>query len=188
MSQPRTARQYPADSYRTDPEGFGSRGTNSPLYRAYNDGPNPGHGGDGGPDRPRSKGVLIATVTAAVVVGSVLGVGGAMFYGGGSSDDAPAKAPTHTVAQIASALGCKPVDDGGKRAQLTQSACTVGSNRYTILTFDTDKDMAAWQAEAAGYGGAYLVGTRWLVVANTSDQLDPYVDKLGGDVVVDSHH
>jgi hypothetical protein len=190
MSQPRTARQYPADSYRTDPQGFGSRGTNSPLYQAYNEAPNrypgPGRGDEPRPPR-RSKGMVIATVAAAVVAGSAIGIGGAMFFGGSSDEATAAAAPTHSLEQIASTIGCKP-DEGAKAAQFRQAACVVGSNRYTILTFESDKNMTDWQAEAAGYGGAYLVGTRWLVVANNGEQLDPFVDKLGGEIVIDKHH
>ena len=195
MSQPQTARQYqagrhPADQRSADSQGFGSRGTNSPLQQAYNERPNryPGPGGDG-PGPSRSRKVVIATVAVAAVAGTALGLGGAALFGGlFSSDDATVKAaPTHTVEEIASTIGCKPADIT-KNSQYRQAACTTtGGNRYTILTFDTDAHMKDWQAEAAGYGGALLVGTRWLVVANNSNTLDPYVSKLGGEVVVDKH-
>ena len=195
MSQPQTARQYqagrhPADQRSADSQGFGSRGTNSPLQQAYNERPNryPGPGGDG-PRPSRSRKVVIGTVAVAAVAGAALGLGGAALFGGlfSSSDDKTSAAPTHTLEQIASSIGCKPLENA-RNSQYREAACTTtGGNRYTILTFDTDAHMASWQAEAAGYGGAYLVGTRWLVVANNRNTLDPFVSKLGGEVIVDKH-
>jgi hypothetical protein len=193
MSQPQT-RQYQGGG--RDAQGFGSRGTDSRLYQAYNERPNryPGQGDDGsspgtGGKPSRSKKTLITTLVIAAVLGGALGLGGAYLFGGlfGSDDDATAAAPVHNIAQIASAIGCKPVASQNN-SQYKQAACTTsGGNRYTILTFDTDDHMKAWQEEAAGYGGAYLVGTKWLVVANNQNELTPYVDKLGGEVIIDKH-
>ncbi|TQS45413.1 hypothetical protein [Cryptosporangium phraense] len=167
----------------TYPQQAGRPADNYPPYEPRY----PGRGGPsqpGGPQKSR-KGVIIATVAAAVVAGSVIGLGGAQLFGGG--DDEIKTAPVRSMAEIAKTIGCK-TEDVHKNADFSQAACTVGSDRMTILTFESNQKMTEWITEAEGYGGAYLVGTKWLVTSQKADTLDRYVDDLGGQIMLDNHY
>lgn len=141
----------------------------------------PGSGGRA----PRSsrKKALIATVVTAVVGGSVLGLAGAEWYS--SRESEPKPAAVMSLTEIAAQIGCKPADLH-KNSEFQQAACTVGGTRMTILTFISNQKMTDWIGEAEGYGGAYLVGAQWLVTSTKAETLDPLVDKLGGQIMLDS--
>jgi len=151
----------------------------------------PGRGsGDDGPAAPRGprgsrRKVVIATVAAAVVGGSVLGLAGAEWYSSRNSE--PEAAPVRSLNEIAEKIGCKPTDLH-KNTEFQQAACIVDDQRTTILTFVSNQKMYDWITEAEGYGGAYLVGTQWLVTSTKAETLDPLVDDLGGQIMLDSHY
>ncbi|SHN21098.1 hypothetical protein [Cryptosporangium aurantiacum] len=169
------ASSYPSDRYET----FDSDDRDPP-------GRYPG-GGSGGPGAPRRsrRGIVIATVAAAVVGGSVLGLAGAEWYSSRNSE--PVAAPERSLPEIAEKIGCKPTDLH-KNSEFQQAACVTGGKRMTILTFVSNQKMYDWIKEAEGYGGAYLVGTKWLVTSTKAETLDPLVDDLGGQIMLDSHY
>ncbi|MFI5953656.1 hypothetical protein [Cryptosporangium sp. NPDC051539] len=167
----RPAEPYPSDQYGTGRR-YPGRGPNRPESPS------------GGPRKSR-KGLIVATVAAAVVAGSAIGLGGAQWWS--SRDDKPQTAPVRSMTEIAGKIGCK-ATDVHKGSDFEQGACLVGKDRMTILTFESNQKMFEWIKEAEGYGGAYLVGTQWLVTSQKADTLDRYVDDLGGQIMLDNHY
>ncbi|MFI7464855.1 hypothetical protein [Nonomuraea sp. NPDC049646] len=110
----------------------------------------------------------------------------------GAAPPAPAaaaapKVPAGDMKQLTALLGCP----GGKlqtdAAELRQAACDTPQGRLTIVTFSTDQGKRDWLDIAQAYGGAYLVGDRWVVVA-TADLLERLRDRLGGELETPQHH
>ncbi|MFG1925858.1 hypothetical protein [Cryptosporangium sp. NPDC048952] len=180
MSRPQSTyphqQAYPADGY----PGYGADDQDPP-------GRYPGNGG-ASPRAPKSskRTAIIATVAAAVVGGSVLGLGGAEWWS--SRDSEPKTAPVLSMDQIADKVGCEPTSVR-KSSDFSQGVCMIGETRTTILTFTSNQKMLGWIEAAEGYGGAYLVGTQWLVTSTKAETLDPLVKKLGGgQIMLDSHY
>ncbi|GAA0275918.1 hypothetical protein [Cryptosporangium japonicum] len=187
MSRPQStyphqqAGRPPADSYsdRSYP-GYGSDDQDPPGRYPGN-----GRNAPGAPKSSKRK-AIIATVAAAVVGGSLLGLGGAEWWS--SRDSGPKTAPVLSLEQIADKVGCEPTSIR-KSSDFSQGVCDLGSTRTTILTFESNQKMLDWIEAAEGYGGAYLVGTKWLVTSNKAETLDPLVKKLGGgQIMLDSHY
>ncbi|GAA3384510.1 hypothetical protein [Cryptosporangium minutisporangium] len=179
---PQQAGRRPADSSRA-PSGYRD-------YPGADDRDPPGRypgSGSGGPGAPRrsKRTVVLATAAAAVVGGSVLGLAGAEWYTSRNAE--PETAPVRSMNEIADKIGCKPADVH-KNSEFQQAACVMGDKRMTILTFISNQKMYDWIKEAEGYGGAYLVGTQWLVTSSKAETLDPLVDELGGEIMLDSHY
>ncbi|MEG3630817.1 hypothetical protein V5O46_24755 [Streptomyces sp. C6-003] len=88
---------------------------------------------------------------------------------------APAK-----VEVIAGLTGCRAtirVDAD----QLRQGLCHTPEADFLITTFPEEKYQRTWLAEAAVYGGTYLVGPRWVVSAKSA-MLAGLREKLGGTI------
>ncbi|MBT2450582.1 hypothetical protein J7F03_26600 [Streptomyces sp. ISL-43] len=94
----------------------------------------------------------------------------------------PAATPAATPAPLdplATALGCTPevtVD----AQEVREGACEVGAQAFRLATFATAEGRAAWLAESRQYGGAYLVGDRWIVTGPSPADLTPLQATLGG--------
>ncbi|MCB5166752.1 hypothetical protein LG634_18135 [Streptomyces bambusae] len=88
---------------------------------------------------------------------------------------------------LASAVPCTPevVTDAG---ELREGACRTGEGAYRLLTFATPAGEQAWLTEARAYGGSYLVGDRWVLVAQHPGALDAVRARLGGTVEGGAHH
>lgn len=105
---------------------------------------------------------------------------------GAGARPAPAAAPASSPAAapapldlLATALGCAPevtVD----AEEVREGACEVGAQAFRLATFATAEGRAAWLAESRQYGGAYLVGDRWVVTGPSPAALDPLRATLGG--------
>ncbi|GII65555.1 hypothetical protein Skr01_56400 [Sphaerisporangium krabiense] len=65
--------------------------------------------------------------------------------------------------------------------------CGTGTGQYTVTTFSTDEGRDAWLAEARKWGGAYLVGARWVISGNDTEMLESFRATLGGGVVGGGH-
>jgi len=78
--------------------------------------------------------------------------------------------------------GCAPKLTG-ENSGYRQAGCVTADDRFTITTFTTDQGQRDWLAEALPYGGAYLVGLRWIVSANTRTGLAPLAARLGGTIL-----
>ncbi|MFG2955012.1 hypothetical protein ACGF5O_14910 [Streptomyces sp. NPDC048291] len=99
-----------------------------------------------------------------------------------SVSDAPANgvvAPAK-VEVIAGLTGCKP-KIRINATELRQGVCHTKKVDYLITTFPTDELKETWLDSASGYGGKYLVGTRWIVSAQPQ-MLDGFRDRLGGTI------
>ncbi|MET7935564.1 hypothetical protein [Streptomyces sp. NPDC005322] len=80
---------------------------------------------------------------------------------------------------IADAIGCK-AKVITEAEELRQGACEAGKDRFTMLTFATDKGQHDWLSESKDYGGTYLVGKRWSVTGQSTGSLKPLREKIGG--------
>ncbi|MGW3352803.1 hypothetical protein ACWDA3_56745 [Nonomuraea rubra] len=88
--------------------------------------------------------------------------------------------------QLAAATGCARPAMQVDAAELRQAVCQTSRGRYTLLTFTTDKGKRAWLDSAQMYGGTYLVGDRWVVVAEPA-LLERLREQLGGMVEAARH-
>ncbi|MFJ8000814.1 hypothetical protein ACIQ7D_27400 [Streptomyces sp. NPDC096310] len=93
---------------------------------------------------------------------------------------APSPRPA-TVEQLAAAVGCEAqirmtVED------YRQGVCEKGGTAYTLISFTTDKGKREWVDYAQMYGGAYLIGTRWVIGTNEKRHVETARSKLGGSV------
>jgi hypothetical protein len=98
-------------------------------------------------------------------------------------------ATAQDLGQLASAVGCQATLTG-QNSGYRQAVCITPGGRYTLTTFTTDKGQQEWLSEAIPYGGAYLVGARWVVNATTGEGLPAVAAKLGGTIVdkTEEHH
>jgi hypothetical protein len=101
----------------------------------------------------------------------------------GCGTDAAAGPPEQprpaTVEQIAAKLGCTP-QERGKLKDYRQASCRAKTGNYQINTFNTAEGQREWLDHATLYGGVYLVGTRWIVAADSPQSLAPLREQLGG--------
>jgi hypothetical protein len=86
------------------------------------------------------------------------------------------------IAAVARAAGCTPRQTV-RNATYTQAACITPSSHLTITTFASDKGQQEWLDEAIPYGGAYLIGKRWVVGANDPTGMNKIATSLGGTIV-----
>ncbi|GGS62174.1 hypothetical protein ACFFV7_00035 [Nonomuraea spiralis] len=103
---------------------------------------------------------------------------------------APAAAPASRAAsmeQLTALLGCPPRKLQVDAAELRQAACDSPQGRLTIVTFATDSGKRTWLDAAQAYGGSYLVGERWVVVA-AAGPLERLRARLGGELEIPQHH
>jgi hypothetical protein len=99
-----------------------------------------------------------------------------------SATSATPRASAADIAQIASAAGCA-ARLTGENSGYRQAGCVTADDRFTITTFSTDQGQRDWLAEALPYGGAYLVGLRWVVSANARTGLAALAARLGGTIL-----
>ncbi len=87
--------------------------------------------------------------------------------------------------QLLRAIACTDPQVQVDAAELRQVICHAPAGRYTILTFTTQTGTRAWLDEAEPYGGTYLVGDRWTVIA-APDLLTDLRTQVGGHL--EGHH
>ncbi|MFE9258786.1 hypothetical protein [Streptomyces sp. NPDC006879] len=92
-----------------------------------------------------------------------------------------------TVASLAKVVGCKPelVTDA---RELTEGACRTGEGAFRLLTFSAKEGEENWLTEAKAYGGTYLVGERWVVIASQPTALPELRSSLGGRIEGGAEH
>lgn len=89
---------------------------------------------------------------------------------------------------VASTAGCaKPQLQDTKGSGFRHGVCRVGSDRFTVMSFTDQEQEKTWLHEAKQWGGTYLVGPKWVVVA-TMPTLQSLQEKLGGDISQGSSH
>ncbi|MGW4796506.1 hypothetical protein ACWEPC_29205 [Nonomuraea sp. NPDC004297] len=94
--------------------------------------------------------------------------------------------PWASMEQIAATAGCASPSMQVDAAELRQAACQTSRGRYTLVTFTTDGGKRVWLDNAQMYGGTYLVGDRWVVVAEPA-LLEGLRERLGG-MIEAVHH
>ncbi|WP_155354307.1 hypothetical protein [Acrocarpospora macrocephala] len=105
----------------------------------------------------------------------------------GSSESAAREAgPPASVEQLVSTIGCASSHIQIDADELRQGICETPQGRYTITTFVTEKGKRDWLDYAQMYGGIYLVGTRWAVIASP-DLLETLRGRTGGQIEDLSH-
>ncbi|MFF0770723.1 hypothetical protein ACFYUK_17685 [Nonomuraea wenchangensis] len=93
--------------------------------------------------------------------------------------------PAAGMEQLLRAAACADPQVQVDATELRQVICHTPAGRYTILTFATQDGARAWLDEAQPYGGTYLVGDRWTVIA-APDLLTGLRAQLGGRL--EGHH
>lgn len=128
----------------------------------------------------------LVRILVLVLAGVLVAVAMTRLTRGGSGP--PAAAPPAPVAvpqdieHVAASLGCPPRQTA-RNSEFRQATCPTPSGRYTITTFASDRNQEDWLAEALPYGGAYLVGTRWVVNGDVADPLRTLAGRIGGRLV-----
>ncbi|MEU9289426.1 hypothetical protein AB0D57_33350 [Streptomyces sp. NPDC048275] len=101
-------------------------------------------------------------VVAAVALLGLTGCGGADE--GGTADEVPATA-TGSLEDLAAEVKCKP-DIQTDADEIRQGVCKISNGKFILATFATDRGQREWLNEAKDYGGYYLVGAKWVAVAD----------------------
>ncbi|MFB9252007.1 hypothetical protein ACFFWE_27535 [Sphaerisporangium melleum] len=99
---------------------------------------------------------------------------------------ASAGAPV-TLEEIAARTGCTAPQMQVDADELRQGVCKTGRGQYSVTTFATEAGKRDWLDDALPYGGAYLVGARWIVLGNTPQMLEPFRETLGGTITTGGH-
>jgi hypothetical protein len=107
--------------------------------------------------------------------------------GQGHTVTSQVQALPQSVEQLSSAIGCPEPDMQVEATELRQAVCQAPKGRYTVATFTTDKGQRDWLDEAQAYGGTYLVGPRWVVIAEPA-LLEDLQGGVGGAIEATQHH
>ncbi|NUK05312.1 hypothetical protein HRW23_17600 [Streptomyces lunaelactis] len=129
-----------------------------------------------------------ALAVLALTLAAACGSGNDGDGRGGDADKAPKPPETATgsLEQIAEKAECKP-NIQTDAAELRQANCTTGDGKYVLATFATDRGQREWINEANDYGGAYLVGRKWVAVGEPK-VVTALRGRLGGTVETGSQH
>ncbi|MCW2879208.1 MAG: hypothetical protein JWQ95_3308 [Sphaerisporangium sp.] len=92
-----------------------------------------------------------------------------------------------TVEEIAARTGCAEPHMQVDADELRQGVCKTSKGQYSVTTFATERGKQEWLDDALSYGGAYLIGTRWIVLGNTREMLESFRATLGGSVKIGGH-
>ncbi|GII89209.1 hypothetical protein Ssi03_71990 [Sphaerisporangium siamense] len=129
-----------------------------------------------------------ALLGSALTLALVTGCGGGGEPPGASAGGTRADpGPPATLKQLAARTGCARPQVQTDAEELRQGVCKTGEGQYTVTTFSTDKGRDEWLAEAKKWGGAYLVGTRWVIAGNDPGMLRLFSEKVGGTVMSGGH-
>ncbi|WP_420803122.1 hypothetical protein [Streptomyces spiramyceticus] len=133
----------------------------------------------------RYQGRRTATAASAMAVLALLVAG--CGAGGNSEDEKPVpETAKGSLEQLAKKVECEP-NIQTDAEELRQANCKTGDGRYVLATFATDRGQREWINEAKDYGGAYLVGRKWVAVGDKK-VVTALRGQLGGTVETSSHH
>jgi hypothetical protein len=119
----------------------------------------------------------------AALLGAAIGL--CALGGCGTARGAAVGGPA-TVEEIAARTGCRPTIQV-EAADIRQGMCKTSKGQYSVTTFTSERGKQEWLDDALSYGGAYLIGTRWIVLGNTRELLESFRTTLGGDVRMGGH-
>ncbi|MGW0313619.1 hypothetical protein [Streptomyces flavidovirens] len=124
-----------------------------------------------------------ANVASAIAVLALLATG----CGSGDDEEKPVPETARgSLEQLAEKVACEP-NIQTDATELRQANCESGDGRYVLATFATDRGQREWINEAKDYGGAYLVGRKWVAVGDQK-VVTALRGRLGGTVETSSHH
>ncbi|MEU0039399.1 hypothetical protein [Streptomyces sp. NPDC006333] len=103
---------------------------------------------------------------AAVALLALTGCGGSGDGGtkDGTADRLPATA-TGSLEDLAAEVKCKPSMQTDAD-EIRQAICKNTDGKFVLATFATDRGQREWINGAKDYGGFYLVGAKWVAVAD----------------------
>jgi hypothetical protein len=128
-----------------------------------------------------------ATRAAALVIAAAL-LGGCGIAQGAARKAQGADGGPSTVEKLAAATGCAKPSITVDAKDLRTGICKMSADQgWSVTTFATDQGQKEWLEDALDYGGVYLVGTRWIVLGNTKELVEPFRAKLGGTIKVGGH-
>ncbi|MFD5101834.1 hypothetical protein [Streptomyces albidochromogenes] len=124
-----------------------------------------------------------ANAASAIAVLALLTTG----CGAGQNEEKPVpETAKGSLEQLAAKVECEPnIQTDAK--ELRQANCRTDDGRYVLATFATDRGQREWINEAKDYGGAYLVGRKWVAVGDRK-VVTALRGQLGGTVETSSHH
>ncbi|MEU0274248.1 hypothetical protein [Streptomyces sp. NPDC006307] len=93
---------------------------------------------------------------------------------------------TGTLEQLAEKAACEP-EISTDAKELRQARCETKDGTYVLTTFATDRGQREWINAANDYGGAYLVGRKW-VVSGDQKVVTALRGRLGGEVETGASH
>ncbi|WFB10930.1 hypothetical protein LRS74_30720 [Streptomyces sp. LX-29] len=126
----------------------------------------------------------VLAVTALCCAFLLSGCGGT---GNAAESDRESPARPQSLRNIADAIGCT-ARINVEAEELTQGGCTTERGTYRMVTFAADSGQRAWLTESEAYGGKYLIGKRWVVVAQSLESLDELRGKIGGTIEAAAGH
>ncbi|MCH0539131.1 hypothetical protein I3F58_06075 [Streptomyces sp. MUM 203J] len=131
------------------------------------------------------------TPHSALAAGALiaLALAGCTAQSHGPHDGGPAPAPspaTGTLEQLAKRAECTPRIQT-EAEELRQANCTTEYGKYVLATFATDRGQREWINGAKDYGGSYLVGRKWVAVAEP-DVITELRGRLGGEIEAGEEH
>jgi hypothetical protein len=126
----------------------------------------------------------LATAAASAAVGLLV-------LTGCGSDDEGEKVPetaTGSLEHLADEVGCAPnmQTDADEIRQAVCKKSDVGG-KFILATFATDRGQREWLDGAKDYGGFYLVGRKWVAVAEQKT-VRALRTTLGGDMEIGTDH
>lgn len=137
----------------------------------------------GTPPRRAFRGLALPALAAASAAVLLAGCGQ------GDTETVAKSSKPPSVEKLASALGCKAKLTRGKVEDYRQGVCQIGKQKYTLVTFKDNEAKRGWLEFSKSYGGQYLVGSQWTIVANSPEKLGAVQAKYGGTIEEgDSHH
>ncbi|MFF2132457.1 hypothetical protein ACFVW1_45415 [Streptomyces olivochromogenes] len=136
--------------------------------------------------REKLSGHGLAVVAAAALL-ALTGCGGS--GGGGTKSDSAGQVPataTGSLEDLAAEVKCKP-DIQTDADEIRQAICKNTDGKFVLATFATDRGQREWINDAKDYGGFYLVGAKWVAVADQK-VVTALRGTLGGDMEVGTDH
>ncbi|MGW4976600.1 hypothetical protein [Streptomyces mirabilis] len=136
--------------------------------------------------REKLSGHGLAVVAAAALL-ALTGCGGS--GGGGTKSDSADRVPataTGSLEDLAAEVKCKP-NIQTDADEIRQAICKNTNGKFVLATFATDRGQREWINDAKDYGGFYLVGAKWVAVADQK-VVTALRGTLGGDMEVGTNH
>lgn len=115
----------------------------------------------------------------------------ALLGGCGDSGDqtaaVSAKGAPPSVEKLAGAVKCK-AKVTKKVEDYRLGSCKKGKTLYTFVTFKDNEAKRGWLDYSKSYGGTYLVGSRWIALADADTKLAPVQAEFGGTIEEGASH